>query len=118
MHKIWVEKVELTTEQKELIVRLSEDNVSGPKISEILGINRFTIAKFLKWYPMHENLENASRSGRPKLTDARTDKQLLRVVKLNRRKTLREVTSVYNAQTPRKLSKSTVKRRLKFYGYK
>ena len=115
MHKIWVEKVELTTEQKELIVRLSEDNVSGPKISEI---NRFTIAKFLKWYPMHENLENASRSGRPKLTDARTDKQLLRVVKLNRRKTLREVTSVYNAQTPRKLSKSTVKRRLKFYGYK
>jgi len=108
----------LTTEQKELIVRLSEDNVSGPKISEILGINRFTIAKFLKRYRMRENLENASRSGRPKLTDARTDRQLLRVVKLNRRKTLREVTSVYNAQTSRKLSKSTVKRRLKFYGYK
>ena len=67
---------------------------------------------------MGENLENASRSGRPKLTDARTDRQLLRVVKLNRRKTLREVTSVYNAQAPRKLSRSTVKRRLKFYGYK
>ena len=70
---------ELTTEQKELIVRLSEDNVSGPKISEILRINRFTIAKFLKRYRMRENLENASRSGRPKLTDATTDSQLLRV---------------------------------------
>jgi IS30 family transposase len=66
---------ELTTEQKKLIVRLSEDNVSGLKISEIMGINRFTIANFLKRYRMREN---ASRSGRPKLTDARTDGQLLR----------------------------------------
>ena len=48
---------------------------------------------------MRENLENASRSGRPKLTDARTDRQLLRVVKLNHRKTLREATCVYNADT-------------------
>jgi transposase len=87
---------ELTTEQKKLIVRLSEDNVSGLKISEILGINRFTIANFLKRYRMREN---ASRSGRPKLTDARTDRQLLRVVKLNHRKTLREATCVYNADT-------------------
>jgi transposase len=100
LHKICFEKVkELTTEQKKLIVRLSEDNVSGPKISEILGINRFTIANFLKRYRMRENLENASRSGRPKLTDARTDRQLLRVVKLNHRKTLREATCVYNADT-------------------
>jgi IS30 family transposase len=87
---------ELTTEQKKLIVRLSEDNVSGLKISEILGINRFTIANFLKRYRMREN---ASRSGRPKLTDARTDRQLLRAVKLNHRKTLREATCVYNADT-------------------
>jgi hypothetical protein len=42
----------------------------------------------------------------------RTDRQLLRVVKTNRRKTLQDITATLNEGTPVKISHSTVRRRL------
>lgn len=109
---------ELDSTQKELIVQLSEDGISGSKIAELLKLNRFTVLKFLKRFRFSGSLEKGHRSGRPRKTDDRAERRLIRVVKTNRRKTLKDITSIYNSQTPTKISLTTVKRRLKFHGYK
>ncbi|MCG8112906.1 MAG: IS630 family transposase [Candidatus Thiodiazotropha taylori] len=109
---------ELGSDQKELIVQLSEDGLSGTKIANLLKLNRFTVLKFLKRFKLCGSIENKQRSGRPRKTDSRADRRLIRILKVNRRKTLQDLTSAFNDQTPTKISRTTVKRRLKFHGYK
>lgn len=109
---------EMSTDTKKCIVKLSEDGVSGRKIAQMLGMNSSTIHKFLKRYRQRGNEENKGRSGRPRKCSDRTDRQLLRIVKTERRKNLKDVTNLLNERTPVKISESTVKRRLKFHGIK
>ena len=101
-----------------MIVKLSNENVSGSKITEILGLNRFTISKFLRRFKTTGMMENRHRTGRQRKTDDQADRRLLRVVKNHRRKTLKDITFTFNAHKPTKISQETVKRRLKFHGYK
>lgn len=108
----------MSVDTKKCIVKLDEDGHSGRKIAQMLGLNPSTVQKFLKRYRIRENEENRTRSGRPRKCDARTDRQLLRIVKTERRKNLKDVTNLLNERTPVKISESTVKRRLKFYGFK
>ena len=107
---------EMSTDHKKMIVKLSNENVSGSKLAELLGSNRFTIAKFLKRFKTTGMIEKRHRTGRPRKTDDRADRRLkMRVVKNHRRK---YITFIFNAHTPTKISQETVERRLKFHGYK
>ena len=72
------------------------DGYSGCKISKILGLNRPTVLKFIKRFKSTGSLENLHRSGRPKKTDDRGDRQILRIVKSNRQKCLNDITALYN----------------------
>jgi predicted HTH transcriptional regulator len=54
---------ELTTEQKEIIVNLSNEGFSSYKIHNMTGINSRTIQKFLKHMRERGNIENLPRSG-------------------------------------------------------
>ena len=103
--------------KKELIVQLSEDRLSGSKVAELLKLNIFTVLKFLKRFKLCGSIENKHRSGRPRKADARADRRLVRIVKVNPRKTLQDLTSVFNGQTPTKISRTTVKRQLILHGY-
>ena len=107
---------ELSSDQKELIVQLSEDGLSGSKVAELLKLNRFTVLKFLKRFKLCGSTENKHRSGRPRKEDARADRRLIRIVKINPRKTLQDLISVFNDQTSTKISRTTVKRRLILQG--
>ena len=49
----------MSSSQKELIVQLSEEGISGSKNAELLQLNRFTILKFLNWF----KVENKQSSG-------------------------------------------------------
>ena len=109
---------EMSLDHKKIIVDLTNDGYSNCKIRKILGLNCSTVLKLIKHFKSNGLLENSRRSGRPKKTDDHGDRQILSVLKSNRRKCLNEVTASYNEQTPVKLSKETVKRRLKFYGCK
>lgn len=102
----------LSTEIKQTIVRLKNEGHSGRKIEKLLDIDPSTINKFLKRYNERGDVENKHRSRRPRKCNGRTDRQLLRIVKTNRRKTLQDVTATLNEESPVKLSHSTVRRRL------
>ena len=56
---------ELSSSQKELVVQLSEESVSGSKIAQLLQLNRFIILKFLKRFKSSGVVENKQMSGRP-----------------------------------------------------
>ena len=96
---------EMSLDHKKIIVDLMNDGYSGCKISKILGLNRSAVLKFIKRFQSTGSLENLRRNGRPKKTDDRGDRQILRVVKCNRRTCLNDITALYNEQTPVKLSR-------------
>ena len=115
---------DLTPEKKELILQLTAEGKKGPEIGNILGINRFTVCKVLKRLHSQENTEKSiqskrrSKCGRKRKSTERTNRTLLNVVKTNRRKTLSEISATFNQQTPQKLSKRRVQRRLHEHGYR
>jgi transposase len=109
---------ELTTEQKEIILILSDEGFSSYKIQNMTGINSRTIQKFLKMMRERGKIENLSRSGGRCKTTPLDDRILFRSMKTNRRQTLKDVTARFNQSTGCNVSSRTVCRRLFREGYK
>ena len=109
---------ELTTEQKEIIVNLSNEGFSSFKIQNMTGINSRTIQKLLKRMRERGSIENLPRSEGRRKTTPRDDRILFRSVKTNRRQTLIDVTARFNQRTSCNVSSITVCRRLFREGYK
>jgi transposase len=103
---------ELTTEQKEIIVNLSNKGFSSNKIQNMTGINSKTIHKFLKRMRERGYIENLPRRGGRRKTTPRDNRILFRSVKTNRRQTLKDVTARFNQRTSCNVSSRTVCRRL------
>lgn len=80
---------ELTTEQKEIIISLSNNGFSSYTIQEFTVINSRTIQKFLKRVNEKRSTENKRRSRGNKKTTPRYERVLFRRVKGNRRQTLK-----------------------------
>lgn len=82
---------ELTLEQNEIIIQLSNEGYSSHKIQDLIAINPRTIQKFLKRVRERGSIESLPRSGRKRKTTVRDDRYLLRSVKINRRHTLKDL---------------------------
>jgi transposase len=108
---------EMTTETKQMILRLKREGYAHRKIAEIIGRDHSTIKKFLKRYDERNSVENKPKTGRKKLVTERRDRVILRSVKVKRRETLRDLTNIVNERLPRPVSTRTVRRRLKFRSY-
>lgn len=109
---------ELTLEQNEIILQLSNEGYSSHKIQDLIAINPRTIQKFLKRVRERGSIESLPRSGRKRKTTVRDDRYLLRSVKINRRHTLKDVTNRFRSRTGCDVSCRTVKQRLNQEGYK
>ena len=103
---------ELTREQKEIIVQLSNSGFSSYKIEGMTEINSRTVQKFLKRVRERGNVENLPRSGSRRKTTPRDVRILYRSIKSNRRQTLKDVTIRFTARTGYSVSTRTVSRRL------
>ena len=104
-------------DQKQTIVKLNSKGISGRKIAELTGISRATIQKFLKRFEERGHVENQPRSGRPKISGIRDDNVLSRLVKRNRRQTLKDLTVKLNESIPVSVSETTANRKLKRLEY-
>ena len=76
---------EITTEMKQMILRLKREGYAHRNIAEIIGRDHSTITKFLKHYDERNSVENKPKTGRKKLVTERGDRVILRSVKVNRR---------------------------------
>ena len=109
---------EMTTEQKEIVLQMSNAGFSSYKIQDVTGIQARTVQKFLKRVRERGSVENLPRSGRKRKTTIRDDRCLLRSIKKNRRQTLKDATNRFNTRTECGVSCRTIKRRLSENGYK
>ena len=109
---------ELSAEQKEIIMSLSNNGYSSYKIQDLTNINSRTIQTFLKRVRERGNIENKQQSGGKKKTTARDDRVLFRRVKGNRKQTLKDLTSRFIYRTGYNVSERTVRRRLSSDGYR
>ena len=80
-------------------------------------ISRATIQNFFKRFEERGHIENQPRSGRSKISGIRDDNVLYRLVKRNRRQTLKDLTVKLNESIPVSVSETTVKRKLKRLEY-
>ena len=90
---------ELTTEQKVIILNLSNEGCSSYKMQGMTGLNSRKIKKFLKRMRERGNIENLPRRGGIRKTIPRDNRIIFRSVKTNRRQTLEDVTARINQIT-------------------
>lgn len=110
---------DLTVEQKNNIVSMTENGLSSRKIACMLGVSANTVQKVLKRYRSRGTVENNERPGRSRMTDDRDDRALFRLVKENRRQSLVDLSASFNARREgTSVSKRTIRRRLIEGGYK
>lgn len=108
---------DLSTEQKQTIIKMTESGFSSRKISEIIGVSPNSIQKVVKRNAERGSVENKGRTGRKRSVGERGDRVLSRLVKKNRRQTLSDLTDKFNESVPEKVSQRTVRRRLKEQKY-
>ena len=84
---------ELSTETKELIMKLHRKKERRSYISDLLDIPWSTIDSVVKKYRSTGTVENQPRKGRQKLFTAWDEVGLNRLVKKNRRAPLQEITT-------------------------
>ena len=94
------QRKEMTTEQKEIAVRMINDGQSQRKIAKLFGVSQSGISKFVKRFKERESVENITRSGRPLKGGKRSDRQIVRVARTNRRTPLAELTCIVNQTLP------------------
>ena len=87
---------EITLEQKSSILALLNSGTSKAEISRLLSLNPSTVYKFCKRFSVRQCKENKPRSGRPSVVSGRGNTLLSRIVKINQRKSLDDITSIFN----------------------
>ena len=76
---------QMTPEEKQIIVVLSQQGYSSYKIAEMTGEYRRTISKFLRRRRVRGSEENLPRSGRSRKTGVRGDMIIYRMLRSDRR---------------------------------
>ena len=92
---------EITLEQKSSILALLNSGTSKAEISRLLSLNPSTVYKFCKRFSVRQCKENKPRSGRPSVVSGRGNTLLSRIAKSNRRKSLDDITLIFNEMCPK-----------------
>jgi len=108
---------ELTDFERGKIVGLHIGGFSIRKISEILKHPKSTVGDIVKKYNEQGLTSTLPRSGRPKILSERDNRQLIKITKNNRNKTLEEITEDFNITLDKPVSSRTVQRTLHQKGY-
>jgi len=99
---------ELTVGTKKAIVKLNNSGVSQAEISRRLDIPRTTITDILKRFRRRGNVENTHRSGAPSKLSRLDTRGLSRLVRKTRRKSLVDITHLFNQNRDSTVSYRTV----------
>jgi len=109
---------ELSDEKKNLIVKLSTTVRKKSELSRLVGIPRTTITSILKKVQATGSTRNIPRKGRPNLFTKRDKNAALRLAKVNRRSSLKDITNKLNEEKQHHFSERTVQRALRSEGYR
>jgi transposase len=91
---------------------------SGRKIGNALNIPKSTVIDVCAKYSATRSVESIKRSGRPTYVGARSHRKLERIVKVNRRSSLSDITAKFNEENVNSVSKRTVQRHWHNHNFK
>ena len=103
---------EISPDQKRQVVRLHQEGFKKTEIGKIIGFSRSAVSKFFKRFDQRENIENKPRTDRPRSTSKHGERALIRLVKQDRRRSLRDLMNEFNQSVPVPICKRSIQRRL------
>lgn len=101
---------ELSEDRKQMIVDLKREGTRTCEIVKLLHVSESTIRSIWKKFRQRGTVENIPRVGRPKKVTERGEARLIRSVKKNRGKVLREITNEFNEGGHVRVHPKTVQR--------
>ena len=87
---------EFSPEEKRVVINISESGNPITEISRLLKRHHSTVSIFIRRYLLRGELENRRRSERPQKITPQNYRKLERLVKVNRRDTLSDITLKFN----------------------
>ena len=102
---------EYSVDLRQLVVRLRVDGLSYGKIATTVKLPRSSVQYIVEKYHVNGTISNAPRSGRPRLTDARIDRIIVREVAPNCRLSAKTLTDALKVFHDTQVSRKTVLRR-------
>ena len=102
---------------KEATVSLYYSGIRQVEISRRLNIPRTTITGVIKRFRRRGTVENIQRLGAPSKLSRRDTREILRSVKINRKRGLSDITAIFNKHKDSTVSKRTIQRKLYSEGY-
>lgn len=103
---------ELSTEKRAEIKALHENGLTQRKISAQLSLPQSTVRDTITRFKTHNSLESLPRSGRPRITTARIDTQIVRIADKSEAPSAVNIAQQLADMKLANISHSTVKRRL------
>ena len=82
------------------------------EIGKIIGFSQSAMSKYLKIFDQRGNIENKPRTGRPRSTSKQGERTLIRLVKQDGRRSLRDLMNEFNQSVPFPIYKRSIQRRL------
>lgn len=114
--RIMPKSKELSIETRAVIVAHHETGKSNGEISRLMKISRRKIDYNVKKFKESASLKNKPRTGRPRITTFAEDSKLIVTSKRNRRLTAPELAAEANLLRDKRVSVTTVQRRLREVG--
>jgi len=108
---------EISQDIIKVIVDLYKNGHKVCNITKLLNLPYMTVSNIVKRFLCSGSTENKPRSGRPKVVTDRDYRQLERLVKVNRRDSLSDITSAFNDNRNTKVSRRTVQYLLGKHGF-
>ena len=87
-----------------LAVDLHQNGHRLCEISKLLQLSYMTVSNIVKRFSQSGSVENKARSGRPKVLTDRDYRKIGRLVKVNRRDSLSDITTKFNEARDRRVS--------------
>ena len=107
----------LTLGMRQAVVELIKAGKTYKEIAEQLGISKGTISKTMQRYEELGTYENRYASGRPRMTTASDERNLIRTVRKNRTLSSSALSTTWYLTNGQKASPRTVRRRLQAANY-
>lgn len=102
---------------RRLVVRYSQQGHSLNDISALVGFNKSTVSRILKRYRQTGEYVAGTSTGRPRSTNERDDRVLIRTMQQDRRASARSLANSWSVHLDRPISRRTTNRRMTSQGF-
>ena len=106
-------RVEITDDQKNIILEIFKSGMKPGKIVKELSINCSTTYKFSKRYNESGTIKNKKRSGRSPRWTTRDSNRLSKLLKVHKKANLRYIWQLFNQNRDNTVSLSTIRRKVR-----